>query len=89
MSIITDNKITRSTSFLRKNGLRVAFLLAVGSCSGIAYNNVKPLDACEAATLDLKNADRIAVSTEEAQTYKDGRIKVATTYLEQNCPSQP
>lgn len=89
MSIITNNKITHGVSFLRKNSLRLAFVLAVGSCSGIAYNNVKPLGACDAAALDLKNADRIAVSTEEAQTYKDGRIKVATTYLEQNCPSQP
>lgn len=89
MSIITDNKITRSASFLRKNSLRLAFVLAVGSCSGIAYNNTKSLDACEAAALDLKNADRIAVSTEEAQIYKDGQIKAATTYLEQNCPSQP
>lgn len=86
MRIITNNKITRAVSWSYKNRGKFAFLAAAGIFGTMAYNNTKPIDACEAAKLDLKNANRIVVSTGTDKDYKEGRIGTASAFIASNCP---
>ena len=86
MSIITNNKVTRAVKWPYENRGKLLVLAFIGMPGAMAYDDIKPLDVCEAIALDFKNAGRIKADSPEAVEYRDGRLKNAENALHKyNC----
>ena len=89
MSILTDNKITRTASGAYQHRGKLIILTSAFLLGVMAYDKIKPLDTCELAALDLKNVHRTSAETPEETTYIDSRIAQTTSFIEANCPKPP
>lgn len=86
MSIITDNKVIRAAKWPYANRGKLLVLAFLGGTGAMGYDNIKPLEVCDAVDLDFKNASRIVVNSPESNAYKDERLKASkNAKLQYNC----